>query len=38
MKSYCVKQKKLTECMPGSERHVKDPEQTTMHCARLLLF
>ena len=23
MKSYCVKQKKVTECVPGSERHVK---------------
>ena len=21
MKSYCVKQKKVTECVPGSERH-----------------
>lgn len=23
MKSYCVKQKKQTECVPGSERYVK---------------
>ena len=23
VKSYCVKQKKVTECVPGSERHVK---------------
>ena len=23
MKSYCVKQKKVTECVPGSERRVK---------------
>ena len=23
MKSYCVKQKKVTECVPGSERYVK---------------
>ena len=23
MKSYCVKQKKVTECVPGSERHEK---------------
>ena len=23
MKSYCVKQKKQTECVPGSERYMK---------------
>ena len=23
MKSYCVKQKKVTECVPGSEQYVK---------------
>ena len=23
MKSYCVKQKKVTECVPGSEKYVK---------------
>ena len=23
MRSYCVKQKKVTECVPGSERFVK---------------
>ena len=23
MKSYCVKQKKQTECVPGSEQYVK---------------
>ena len=23
VKSYCVKQKKVTECVPGSERFVK---------------
>ena len=23
MKSYCVKQKKVTECVPGSERFVR---------------
>ena len=23
MKSYCVKQKKVTECVPGSERYEK---------------
>ena len=23
MRSYCVKQKKVTECMPGSEKYVK---------------
>ena len=23
MRSYCVKQKKVTECVPGSERVVK---------------
>ena len=23
MKSYCVKQKKVTECVPGSERYVR---------------
>ena len=23
VKSYCVKQKKQTECVPGSERYVK---------------
>jgi len=22
MKSYCVKQKKVTECVPGSEKYV----------------
>ena len=24
VKSYCVKQKKVTECVPGSERHAKN--------------
>ena len=24
MKSYCVKQKKVTECVPGSERYSAD--------------
>ena len=23
MRSYCVKQKKVTECVPGSERYEK---------------
>ena len=23
MRSYCVKQKKVTECVPGSERYVR---------------
>ena len=23
VKSYCVKQKKVTECVPGSERYVR---------------
>ena len=23
MKSYCVKQKKMTDCVPGSEQYVK---------------
>ena len=23
VKSYCIKQKKVTECVPGSERYVR---------------
>ena len=30
MKSYCVKQKKVTECVPGSERIVKAKNGRTM--------
>ena len=30
MKSYCVKQKKQTECVPGSERVVKAKNGTSM--------
>ena len=30
MKSYCVKQKKVTECVPGSERYVKAKNGRTM--------
>ena len=30
MKSYCVKQKKITECIPGSERFVKAKNGRTM--------
>ena len=34
MKSYCVKQKKVTECVPGSERYVKAKNgRTMMKCA-----
>ena len=30
VKSYCVKQKKQTECVPGSERYVKAENGRTM--------
>ena len=30
VKSYCVKQKKQTECVPGSERYVKARNGRTM--------
>ena len=30
VKSYCVKQKKQTECVPGSERYVKAKNGRTM--------
>ena len=30
MKSYCVKQKKVTECVPGSERYQKTKNGRTM--------
>ena len=30
VKSYCVKQKKQTECAPGSERYVKAKNGKTM--------
>ena len=30
MRSYCVKQKKQTECVPGSERYVKTKNGRTM--------
>ena len=30
VKSYCVKEKKLTECVPGSERYVKTKNGRTM--------
>lgn len=30
VKSYCVKQKKQTECVPGSERYVKTENGRTM--------
>ena len=30
MKSYCVRQKKQTECVPGSERFVKAKNGRTM--------
>ena len=29
-KSYCVKQKKVTECVPGSERYEKTKNGRTM--------
>jgi len=33
VKSYCVKQKKQTECVPGSEKYVKAKNgRTTMKC------
>ena len=30
VKSYCVKQKKQTECVPESERYVKTKNGSTM--------
>ena len=34
VKSYCVKQEKLTECVPGSERNVKAKNgKLTMKCS-----
>ena len=30
MKSYCVKQKKVTLCVPGSEQYVKTKNGRTM--------
>ena len=30
MKSYCVRQKKVTLCVPGSERYVKAKNGRTM--------
>ena len=30
MKSYCVKQKRITQCLPGSERYVKARNGRTM--------
>lgn len=30
VKSYCVKQKKQTECIPGSEKYVKTKNGRTM--------
>ena len=30
VKSYCVKQKKQTECVPGSEKYVKTKNGRTM--------
>ena len=30
MRSYCVKQKKVTECVPGSERVVKTKNGRSM--------
>ena len=30
VKSYCVKEKKQTECVPGSERYVKTKNGRTM--------
>ena len=30
VKSYCVKQKKVTLCVPGSERYVKAENGRTM--------
>ena len=33
MRSYCVKQRKQTECVPGSETHVKTRNgRSTMKC------
>ena len=33
VKSYCVKEKKQTECVPGSERYVKTKNgRTIMKC------
>lgn len=33
MKSYCVKQRKQTECVPGSEQYVKTKNgRTAMKC------
>ena len=32
VKSYCVKQKKQTECAPGSERYVNANGRTMMKC------
>ena len=28
VKSYCVKQKKITQCVPGSEKYVKTKKWT----------
>ena len=30
VKSFCVKEKKQTECVPGSERYVKTKNDRTM--------
>ena len=30
VKSYCVKQKKITQCVPGSEKYVKTKNGRTM--------
>jgi len=30
MKSYCVKPKKVTECVPGSEQYVKAKNERMM--------
>ena len=30
MRSYCVKQRKQTECVPGSEQYVKTKNNRTM--------
>ena len=32
VKSYCVKEKKQTECVPGSEQYVKTKNGRTMMC------
>ena len=36
MKSYCVKQKKVTLCVPGSERYVKAKKRANL-CLNVLV-